>query len=306
MRAEFARAVEPLLAQDPDSLFITGDLGYRALEGIREKLGKRFLNAGVAEQNMMSMAAGTALAGFRPWVYSIVPFVTYRCLEQIRNDVCFHGLPVKIVGNGGGYTYGIMGSTHHGLEDLAMLKALPNIRLYFPCARDQVEQATLQVNENPGPSYLRLAVSPYDTPLNPLSENRETLTRQYCQGKRVTVIGVGHASQIALSALKDLRKWDVDLFSVSRFPFDLKADHLLVNSVKTTKRVIVIEEHYEAGGIGESLKSQLPNTDFFQILCPFYFKEQRFGTSRFHLKQCKVTPENLVSWVEKTSTHDNL
>ncbi|HET7538411.1 MAG TPA: hypothetical protein VFK05_01020, partial [Polyangiaceae bacterium] len=124
MRSEFVSAVERALALDADSLFITGDLGFNAFEGLVERFGKRFLNAGVAEQNMMSLAAGIALTGLRPWVYSIAPFATLRCLEQIRNDICLHRLPVRIVGNGGGYSYGIMGSAHHALEDLGVLKGL--------------------------------------------------------------------------------------------------------------------------------------------------------------------------------------
>src|SRR5204863_5190911 len=121
--------------------------------------GARFLNAGVAEQSMMGIAAGVALTGRRPWVYSIAPFATYRCLEQIRNDVCLHALPVRIVGNGGGFTYGIMGSTHHALEDLAVLKVLPNMQLFFPCAGDQVEAAVRAMADLAGPAYLRLAIS---------------------------------------------------------------------------------------------------------------------------------------------------
>ena len=109
MRGAFVEAVENELARDARALFITGDLGFNALEHLVAKYGRRFINAGVAEQSMMGLAAGTALTGLRPWVYSIAPFATYRCLEQIRNDVCLHRLPVRIVGNGGGYTYGIMG-----------------------------------------------------------------------------------------------------------------------------------------------------------------------------------------------------
>ncbi|HEX4447771.1 MAG TPA: hypothetical protein VH044_13575, partial [Polyangiaceae bacterium] len=141
MRVPFVRAVSDVLAGDPKSMFITGDLGYGALEELSAKLGKRFLNAGVAEQNMVGVAAGAALTGLRPWVYSIAPFATYRCVEQIRNDVCLHDLPVRIAGNGGGFTYGIMGSTHHALEDLAVLKSLPNMQLFFPCANDHVAAA---------------------------------------------------------------------------------------------------------------------------------------------------------------------
>src|SRR5437868_4718544 len=131
MRPQFCDALQDLLAEDGRSLLLSGDLGFNAFEDIAAAHGARFLNAGVAEQNMMGLAAGLALSGFTPWVYSIAPFVTLRCLEQIRNDVCFHNLPVRIVGNGGGYTYGIMGATHHALEDLGALKGLPNMHLFF-------------------------------------------------------------------------------------------------------------------------------------------------------------------------------
>ena len=113
-------------------MFLTGDLGFKALEPLREALGRRFINAGVAEQNMVSVGAGLARAGLRPWVYSIAPFVYARPFEQIRNDVCLHRLPVVLVGNGGGYGYGVMGATHHALEDYGALLCLPHLRAYVP------------------------------------------------------------------------------------------------------------------------------------------------------------------------------
>src|SRR6187402_2333633 len=206
MRSAFVEAVEIELARDARALFITGDLGFNALEHLVAKYGRRFINAGVAEQSMMGLAAGTALTGLRPWVYSIAPFATYRCLEQIRNDVCLHRLPVRIVGNGGGYTYGIMGSTHHALEDLAVMKVLPNIQLFFPCANDHVAAAVDLMSELDGPSYLRLAVSAYFTERAPLAEHPLTLTRSYAvradrSKPGVTVIGAGHGVQVALRAL---------------------------------------------------------------------------------------------------------
>src|SRR5579872_6913024 len=174
MRVEFVKAVDEILAKDETGLFITGDLGFNALEGIASKYGKRFINAGVAEQSMVGIAAGTALAGHRPWVYSIAPFATYRCLEQIRNDVCLHDLPVRVVGNGGGYTYGVLGSTHHALEALAVLKVLPNLRLFFPCANDHVAAAVRLMAALGGPSYLRLAISAFTTERAPLAEQTTT------------------------------------------------------------------------------------------------------------------------------------
>src|SRR5580698_11591689 len=123
----------------PEFVFLTGDLGYKALEPLRDALGPRFINAGIAEQNMVSVAAGLARSGLRPWAYSIGPFLYARPFEQIRNDVCFHRLPVVLVGNGGGYGYGVMGGTHHALEDYGVLLCLPHLRAYLPAFDADVE-----------------------------------------------------------------------------------------------------------------------------------------------------------------------
>src|SRR5579884_151787 len=111
MRKVFCESLVSCAAR-PDFIFLTGDLGFLALEPLREALGDRFLNAGVAEQNMVSVSAGLARQGLRPWVYSIASFLYTRPFEQIRNDLCLHRLPVVLVGNGGGYGYGVMGATH--------------------------------------------------------------------------------------------------------------------------------------------------------------------------------------------------
>jgi transketolase len=304
MRVDFVKAVEGVLAADPKAMFVTGDLGYSALEDIASRYGRRFLNAGVAEQNMVGVSAGLALAGMRPWVYSIAPFATYRCLEQIRNDVCLHRLPVRIVGNGGGYTYGIMGATHHALEDLAALRPLPNMRLFFPCSNDHVAAAVAQIAELNGPSYLRLAISPYTTPLTPLSEQPQTLTRQYAarrdrRAPSVTVVGIGHGVQIALRALASggLDRENVDVFGVARFPWDFTADVALLRSATESGNVVSVEEHYADGGMGESLRAALPPTRSFRILAASYSPEQRYGSPAFHLQQCGLTPEALVQAV---------
>jgi transketolase len=309
MRVDFVKAIEGVLAADPKAMFITGDLGYSALEGIASKYGRRFLNAGVAEQNMVGVAAGLALAGMRPWVYSIAPFATYRCLEQIRNDVCLHRLPVRIAGNGGGYTYGIMGATHHALEDLAALRPLPNMRLFFPCENGHVAAAVAQMSELNGPSYIRLAISPFTTPIAPLSEQPVTLTRQYAarrdpRAPSVTVIGVGHGVQVALRALATggLDRQNVDIFGVARFPWDFSADVALLGSVVESGNVVTVEEHYADGGMGESLRAALPVTRSFRSLAASYSPEQRYGSPTFHLEQCGLTPEALVRAVREISS----
>src|SRR5262245_6852444 len=131
MRESFCRALVRN-AWRPELVFLTGDLGFKALEPLRDQMKSRFINAGVAEQNMVCVAAGLGKTGLRPWVYSIAPFVYARPFEQIRNDVCLPDLPVVLVGNGGGYGYGVMGSTHHALEDYGVLLTLSNLRAFVP------------------------------------------------------------------------------------------------------------------------------------------------------------------------------
>ena len=120
MRVQFCDAMVAR-AVDERILFLTGDLGFMALEPLQSAMGSRFINAGVAEQNMISVAAGLAKQQFEVWAYSIAPFCYARPFEQIRNDIAFHALPVKLVGNGGGYGYGVMGPTHHAIEDYGVL-----------------------------------------------------------------------------------------------------------------------------------------------------------------------------------------
>ena len=127
MRNAFCSALVAMSAERK-FVFFTGDLGFNALEPLQEAMGGRFINAGVAEQNMVSVAAGAASIGEQCWVYSIAPFVYARPFEQIRNDVCLHDFDVKLVGNGGGYGYGVMGATHHAIEDYGVLCSLQNMK----------------------------------------------------------------------------------------------------------------------------------------------------------------------------------
>jgi len=130
MRKEFADAIIKVARANEKLVFMTGDLGFMALEPVKEAMGERFINTGVAEQNMASMAASLAAEGFIPFIYSISPFITLRPYEQLRNDICLHNLGVKVIANGGGYGYGIMGSTHHNIEDIGCMRILPNMKVY--------------------------------------------------------------------------------------------------------------------------------------------------------------------------------
>jgi len=175
-------------AAKPEMVFLTGDLGFMALEPLQAALGSRFINAGVAEQNMVSVAAGLARQDFEVWVYSIAPFCYARPFEQIRNDITFHNLPVKLIGNGGGYGYGVMGPTHHAIEDYGVLLTLPNMSVYVPVFDEDMGAVIERASGSSRPAYIRMGrgESPRDFTVPDYSP-----WRQLTHGSGAVVIVVG-------------------------------------------------------------------------------------------------------------------
>lgn len=297
MRAEFARAVLALFERRKDLVFITGDLGYMAFEKVAEVLGERFINAGVAEQNAVSLAAGLAREGFLPWVYSMAVFTVLRPYEQIRHSLALHRLPVKLVGNGGGYGYGIMGATHHALEDVAAMRALPNMRLYLPLVAADVDQAVNEMAAEPLPGYLRLN-APAELPL-PIPAFAPF--RKLKAGRSAVVIGMGPVLQglwqLGDAALLDeLEIWSVGTLPLSPLPAELVA------SIRRARRVVTLEEHYRAGGLGEALShlflssNVLPES--FTSLAAEGYPSGRYGSQRWHQEENGLAGRALAARLE--------
>lgn len=159
MRDFFIEHLRQKAITNSNTLLITGDLGFGVMDRYRETLPKQFINAGVAEQNMTGLATGLAMQGYRVFTYSIGNFSSLRCLEQIRNDVCYHNSNVKIVSVGSGLSYGSLGMSHHATEDVSILRALPNIRIYSPSDTLEVEAMVNELFEYNGPAYIRLGRS---------------------------------------------------------------------------------------------------------------------------------------------------
>jgi transketolase len=284
MRAEFAAAMLALHEKRDDLVFITGDLGYMAFERLASTFGERFINAGVAEQNAVSLAAGLARESFLPWVYSMAVFSVLRPYEQIRHDLALHRLPVKLVGNGGGYGYGIMGATHHALEDVGAMRALPNMRVYLPLVATDVAQVVDQMANDPLPNYLRLN-APADIPLTIPSF---APWRRLKRGRSAVVVGMGPVLQGlwhmgAPELLDELEIWSVGTFPLQPIPTELAA------SIQTTRRVITLEEHYRACGLGEALSYLLLSSklipDSFSCLHAEGYPSGRYGSQRWHQEE---------------------
>ncbi len=293
MRTELAQAMRALFQKRRDLVFITGDLGYMALEGVASTYGERFINVGVAEQNAVSIAAGLAREGFLPWVYSTAPFVAFRPYEQIRDDLCLHRLPAKLVGNGGGYGHGIMGPTHHALEDLGAMRVLPNMRVYVPLTADDVGTVVALMAEDPRPNYLRLnrpAQIPGDVPTF-------APWRRIKAGRRCLVIGtgpvLGNLYDMGDEALLD----DLEIWSVGAFPIeDIPPD--LIAGIEE-RPVVTIEEHYGACGLGEALshlfmtRAVFPRS--FTSLAALGYPSRRYGSQRWHQEESGLAGPGLLA-----------
>jgi transketolase len=253
MRKEFSTYIEKIATQHNDIVFITGDLGYNALENLAAALGNRFINAGVAEQNMIGVAAGMAYKGYKVICYSIAPFVVYRCLEQVRNDVCFHNLPVFIVGNGGGYGYGIMGSSHHCIEDIACFSGLPNMKCYVPAFVEDLDTCLTDMFSRKGPAYLRLGLGknmpPYLTP-TPFG----AATAPHTNAALTIVVQSPVANNVVAALAASDHQQHIDLFVIDHIPITTLPD-MLANSIRNSGNVLVVEEHIATGGLGQALST---------------------------------------------------
>lgn len=285
MRKEFSLWAEATGRREARLIFLTGDLGYAALENVRDALGDRFVNMGVSEQNMISVAAGLARQGLLPLCYSIAPFAVFRPYEQIRLDVALHNLPVKIVGNGGGYGYGIMGASHHALEDLAVLSCLPNFACFVPLCNSDVPAAADAFFSHAGPAYLRLGLANWPESLGPMPAFAPTRLLVKPANPKLTVVGIGPVLPPLLDWLAHTGKCEV--CAISQLPLPA-LDAALADSVRRTGRLLVVEEHVARGGIGEHLSALLAMAGVpFRLhhLHAHGYPTGRYGSQRFHQQQ---------------------
>ncbi|WP_217433743.1 transketolase family protein [Caulobacter sp. S45] len=253
MRGSFCAGLVELSRRRP-FLFLTGDLGFMALEPLQAALGDRFVNAGVAEQNMVSVAAGAASVGEQCWTYSIAPFIYGRPFEQIRNDVCLHDMDVKLVGNGGGYGYGVMGATHHALEDYGVLLTLQNMRVYLPAFADDVAPILERMADDPHPAYLRLGRC--EKPAG-LALGAYAPWRRLLEGKAGVLVVAGPNAGTILALARELSPIErPEVWVVSELPFETPPKACL-DRIRRTGALFVVEEHVRQGGVGQMLAHAL-------------------------------------------------
>lgn len=292
MRKAFAKAVIDQCNSE-DFFFLTGDLGFMALEEVQSAFGNRFINMGVAEQNMIGVAAGLARESMRVIAYSIAPFCYARPFEQIRNDLCLSNLPVCLVGNGGGYAYGHMGPTHHALEDCAAMNAL-GVRVLVPAFDDDLPALLTRLER---PSYLRLG---YEE--KPTKEVAPAYApwREVLPGHGGAIAALGPIAGVAWQALMDMNVdsrpavWAVCELGNVEIPsqFFLQIDG---------KPLYVLEEHVAQGGLGMNLALSLTGRGVipqrFVHRAALGYPTGRFGSQAFHRAQCGLDTQSIRTMV---------
>ena len=252
MRDNFINALINLAENDKEIVLLTGDLGFGVFEKFESSFPGQYFNVGVAEQNMIGLATGLALEGKKVVTYSIGNFGILRCLEQIRNDACYHDANITISANGGGFSYGSLGMSHHTTEDLAILRALPNMSVVAPCTADEAGEAITAMIMNGGTGYLRLdKTSAKDC----LSKEPFVIgkSRRYKEGKDITLIATGSILGEANTASVELKKLGIEARVVGMHsikPIDVDE---ITDAVSNTGGIVTVEEHNKDGGLGSAI-----------------------------------------------------
>jgi len=261
MRNAFADEITRLGTIDPRVVLLSGDIGNKLFDKFKDRAKGRFFNCGVAEANMMGVAAGMALCGLRPVVYTIAPFTTTRCFEQIRVDVCYHKAPVIIVGTGSGLSYADLGPTHHSCEDMAILRTLPEMTVLAPGDSTEIRLALCQALTLDGPVYMRIGKKgePAIHQKEPNFRIGRSITIQH--GTNVCLIGTGVMSSVMVRAAKILGERGVSA-RVESFHTVKPLDQVTLAEVFSKYPVVAVaEEHGRIGGLAGGISEWLAAKD---------------------------------------------
>lgn len=252
MRMVFADTLIELAKQDERICLITPDMGYGILDKFQQTFPKRYFNLGITEQNCMSTASGMALAGLKPYVYSIIPFVVHRCFEQIRVDVSYMNVDVKIIGVGSGFEYGVAGATHHGTEDISMMRALPNMEIYAPGDNYEMVEIENLTAKNNRPTYIRIGRHNHpNMNISNIELGKASVIEEGTDS--IAFIATGNMLPVAYDCAQELKKDGTYPMVISMHtikPIDRECIEKLIDK---NYKIYTLEEHTIIGGLGSAV-----------------------------------------------------
>jgi transketolase len=276
MRDTFVKTLLAEAKVDPNVVLITGDLGFGVLEEFEKELPSQFINSGVAEQSMIGLASGIASTGKRVFVYSIGNFPTIRALEQIRNDVCYMNNPVVIVAVGSGYSYGSQGYTHHALEDIAAMRALPNMNVVSPADPVETEVLTRFLVKDRSPSYLRLGRSGEKVLNRNIPDIVEGRFNRIFSGEDGVILFTGSIGGNVIAARETLMSRGIEI-SIYSVPFISKISEIDLQALDNTKPIVVVEEHTIRGGLTSAVLEEIALSRLEMRIIPVTAKQNNLG-----------------------------
>ena len=298
MRNAFSKAIFELSKKNKDCALLVGDIGNKLFDDFKSENPDRFVNCGISEANMTGVAAGMAMNGFKPFTYTIAPFNTYRCLEQIKIDVCYHNLPVTIVGTGAGLSYSSLGATHHTMEDIAIMRSLPNMKVVCPGDPVEVQLAVKEAYKEKGPVYIRLGKKgePIIHKQKPIFKIGKAI--EMAKGREIMIISVGNVFSIANECFEILNNKHISTGLVSLHTVKPLDTTYLKKIINFTKKIVVIEEHGFTGGVLSALlefchKENLDQKKFFGFNSPDKFISF-VGNQENARKSIGLTVKNII------------
>lgn len=257
MRDAFFDELYNIARMDKQVVFLTADMSAYSLGRFKNDLKGQYINVGIAEQNMVSIAAGLALGGKTVFVYGIVPFVTLRCYEQIKVDLCCMNLPVTIIGVGAGYTYGSDGPTHHATQDIAVMRALPEMTILNPSDSVATAAFARMSYKSPGPTYIRIERGKLPLIYEDRGDDFSDGLSQIRTGSDLTIIATGVMVHNALMAADKLKQHSVSAGVVDLYRLKPLNCEMLLKIIDKTRRIVTLEENTIIGGIGSAVSEIL-------------------------------------------------
>lgn len=299
MRQQALKSVYTLAKEDDRVIFIGSDLGPGVLDEMKNEMPDRFFMEGVSEQHIVGMASGLAMEGFIPFVNTIATFLSRRCYEQVALDLCLHDLPVRLIANGAGGVYAPLGPTHLAVEDISIMRSLPNMTVVCPCDADEMKRFMKKTLNWPHPIYIRLAKG-YDKIISSEQAGFEIGKSILMKnGKDGLIISTGVMTQLALEAAIELENENIFCGVLHIHTIKPIDESALIDLIPKYNAVISVEEHSRIGGLGSSLlefcSDNMPDQaeKIFRIGIPDKFADQ-YGSQNSLLNHWGITVETIV------------
>lgn len=294
MRNECLNQIYELAKKDPRVVFIGSDLRLGTLQQFKDEFPDRYFMEGICEQNIIGMAAGLAMDGYIPYVNTIATFLTRRCYEQIALDICLHNLPVRLIANGGGLVYSPLGATHTAIEDISLMRHLPNMSVVCPSDAVEMKELMPQTLDYPHPMYIRIGRGFVDPVI---SHGRFEIGRpEMLYGainSTLLILTTGLTSAIGIEIARKLKGSSVHIAMVK--PLDHK---YIINNIAGKEMIITIEEHVINGGLGSAVLECLANNNIQIPVKRFGIPDnfiKQYGTWDELMNICGLTPEKIVA-----------